>query len=62
MDMDFIRSFETVALLILFLGLVYIVYIKTDKKAFDEAANLPFSGDETSNKIENNQNKGADHE
>ena len=62
MDMDFLRSFETVALLVLFLGLVYIVYIKTDKRAFDEAANLPFSGDETSNKIEHNQKKGADHE
>jgi len=59
MDMDFIRSFETLALLILFLVLVYIVYIKTDKKAFDEAANLPFNGDETSDKIENNQEKGA---
>jgi len=62
MDMDFIRSFETIALLILFLALVYIVYRKTDKSSFDEAANLPFVGDETSNKIESNQKKGGDHE
>ena len=62
MDLDMIRSFETAALLVLFLVLVYFVYIKTDKKAFDEAANLPFSGDDTSDKVEHNQNKGADHE
>lgn len=62
MDINLIRIFETFALFILFLGLVYLLYRKTDKNTFKEAANLPFEGDETSNKIESNQNKGENHE
>lgn len=62
MDIDFIRSFETVALFVLFLGLVFLLYAKTDKKTFKEAEQLPFIGDETSNKIEVEQDKGENHE
>ncbi len=62
MDIDLIRSLETVALFVLFLGLVFLLYMKTDKKTFHEAENLPFVGDETSNKIEIEQDKGENHE
>jgi len=61
-DIDFIRSLETVALFVLFLGLVFLLYAKTDKKTFEEAEQLPFIGDETSNKIEVEQDKGENHE
>ncbi len=62
MDLNLIRSFETLALFVLFLVLVYLLYRKTDDKTFEEAANLPFVGDETSDKIESNQTKGESHE
>ncbi len=62
MDIDLIRILQTVALFILFLGLVYLLYRKTDDKTFEEVANLPFVGDETSNIIETKQYKGEDHE
>jgi cytochrome c oxidase cbb3-type subunit IV len=62
MDMNSIRSLETLALFVLFLVLVYLLYRKTDNKTFEEVANLPFVGDDTTNKIESNQNKGEDHE
>ncbi|MEP1744125.1 MAG: CcoQ/FixQ family Cbb3-type cytochrome c oxidase assembly chaperone [Kangiellaceae bacterium] len=62
LDLNLIRSLETLALFVLFLVLVYLLYRKTDDKTFEDAANLPFVGDETTNKIETNQNKGENHE
>lgn len=62
MDLNLIRSLETLVLFVLFLGLVYLLYRKTNKKTFEEAENLPFVGDETSNIIENKQTKGDNHE
>lgn len=62
MDLNLIRSLETLILFVLFLGLVYLLYRKTDDKTFKEAANSPFSGDERSTTIANNQKKGEDHE
>ncbi len=62
MDLNVIRSLETLALFVLFLVLVYLLYRKTDDKTFEEAANLPFVGDETSDKVESNHKKGENHE
>ncbi|PHS15348.1 MAG: CcoQ/FixQ family Cbb3-type cytochrome c oxidase assembly chaperone [Kangiella sp.] len=62
MDINLIRILQTVFLFALFLGLVYLLYRKTDQKTFEEAANLPFLGDETSNIIEKRQNRGENHE
>jgi cytochrome c oxidase cbb3-type subunit IV len=62
MDLNLIRSLETLALFVLFLVLVYLLYRKTDKQTFKEAENLPFVGDETTNKIETIKTKGENHE
>ena len=62
MDIDLIRSWETLILFLLFLALVYLLYLKTDKKTFEEAENLPFIGDETTNKIEQKHKEGENHE
>ncbi|MBV1909717.1 MAG: cbb3-type cytochrome c oxidase subunit 3 [Kangiellaceae bacterium] len=62
MDLNLIRSLETLALFVLFMGLVYLLYRKTDDKTFEDAANLPFVGDETSNKVESELIKDKDHE
>ena len=42
-DLNDIRAWHTVLLLILFLGIVFWAYSKRRKKSFDEAANLPFA-------------------
>ena len=46
MDINDIRGWHTVILLILFLGIVFWAYSKRRKKSFDEAANLPFADEE----------------
>jgi len=43
MDINDIRAWHTVVLLILFVGIVFWAYSKRRKKSFDEAANLPFA-------------------
>jgi len=43
MDLNDIRGWHTVILLILFVGIVFWAYSKRRKKSFDEAANLPFA-------------------
>ena len=45
-DLNDIRAWHTVLLLILFLGIVFWAYSKRRKKSFDEAANLPFADEE----------------
>ncbi len=46
MDINELRSLITVAGLLCFLAIVAWAYGKGSKKGFDEAANLPFSGDD----------------
>jgi cytochrome c oxidase cbb3-type subunit 4 len=43
MELNDIRAWHTLLLLILFLGIVFWAYSKRRKKSFDEAANLPFA-------------------
>ena len=62
MDINIIRSLETLALFVLFIGLVYFLYRKTSDKNFEDAANLPFVGDDTSVEIEHRQEKDKQHE
>ena len=62
MDLNTIKSLETLALFVLFLVLIYLLYRKTNDKTFEEAANLPFVGDETSTEIITKQKEGDDHE
>ena len=46
MDINDIRSWQTVLLMILFIGIILWAYSKRRKKPFDEAANLPFADEE----------------
>ncbi|NVJ61400.1 MAG: cbb3-type cytochrome c oxidase subunit 3 [Gammaproteobacteria bacterium] len=46
MDMNTFRGLETVALLVLFIGLVIWAYSSKRKKDFDEAANMPLNEDD----------------
>ncbi len=62
MDLNLIRIFETVALFVIFLVLIYLLFKKRDKKIYEDAANIPFEGDDTSDIIESNKIKGEDHE
>ena len=43
MDLNDIRAWHTVVLMILFIGIVIWAYSKRRKRDFDEAANLPFA-------------------
>jgi len=52
MDLNLIRILETVALFVIFIAMIYLLYKKHDKKIYEDAAKLPFVGDETSDKIE----------
>lgn len=45
-DLNDIRAWHTLLLLILFLGIVFWAYSKRRKKSFDEAANLPFADED----------------
>lgn len=46
MDLNDFRSWHTVVLLVLFVGIIIWAYSKAPKKSFDEAANLPFEDDQ----------------
>ncbi len=46
MDINDLRSIVTVAGLVCFLAIAAWAYGKGSKKGFDEAANLPFAGDD----------------
>jgi len=41
-----LRSWHTVVMLVAFLGIVFWAYSRKRRKAFDEAANLPFADDD----------------
>ena len=43
MDINDLRGFSTVFLMVTFIGLCIWAYSSTREKAFDEAANLPFA-------------------
>ncbi|MBL8538785.1 MAG: cbb3-type cytochrome c oxidase subunit 3 [Betaproteobacteria bacterium] len=47
MDMNDIRSVLTVILFVVFLGIVFWAFSGRRKRAFDEAARLPFDEDES---------------
>ncbi|MEM8560761.1 MAG: cbb3-type cytochrome c oxidase subunit 3 [Pseudomonadota bacterium] len=49
MDINDLRGFSTVLLMLAFLGVCFWAYSKKRKKSFEEAANLPFA-DEKLNK------------
>ena len=46
MDLNDLRAWHTLLLLILFVGIVFWAYSKRRKKSFDEAANLPFADED----------------
>ncbi len=46
MEINDIRAWHTLLLLILFVGIVFWAYSKRRKQSFDEAANLPFADEE----------------
>ncbi|MDJ0876975.1 MAG: cbb3-type cytochrome c oxidase subunit 3 [Halieaceae bacterium] len=46
MDINTVRGLTTLLLLIAFIGLVIVVYSRSNKSRFDEAANLPFADEE----------------
>ncbi len=45
MDINDLRSITTIVMLALFVGIVWWAYSARHKKAFEEAANLPFDED-----------------
>ena len=46
MDITDLRSITTLLLLIVFAGIVWWAFSRRNKKRFDDAAQLPFEGDE----------------
>lgn len=49
MDVNDLRSWVTLISLVLFLGLVALTWSRSRRAAYDEAAMLPFAGDENAN-------------
>ena len=47
MDINDLRAWHTVVLMVVFIGIIFWAYSKRRKKSFDEAANLPFADEET---------------
>jgi len=45
MDINDIRAWHTLILMLVFIGIVAWAYSKPRRKRFDEAANLPFADD-----------------
>ncbi|MCE2971161.1 MAG: cbb3-type cytochrome c oxidase subunit 3 [Burkholderiales bacterium] len=45
MDINMLRSLDTLLLLVAFLGIVWWAYHRKSKQGFDEAASLPFADD-----------------
>lgn len=46
MEINDLRAWHTVVLLISFVGIVFWAYSKRRKQSFDEAANLPFADED----------------
>ncbi|MCO7223936.1 cbb3-type cytochrome c oxidase subunit 3 [Pleionea sp. CnH1-48] len=60
MDMNLLRGILTAVLLVLFIGLVLWAYSKKRKSVFDEASQLPFVGDEHSDRIVVSKDNNSD--
>lgn len=56
MEINDIRAWHTVVLLILFVGIVIWAYSKRRKRDFDEAANLPFADEKRHEATMNKEN------
>jgi len=56
MEINDIRAWHTVVLLISFVGIVIWAYSKRRKSDFDEAANLPFADDKRHQATMNKEN------
>jgi len=46
MDINDLRSITTVISMLTFVGIIWWAYARGNKGRFDEAANLPFAGDD----------------
>lgn len=57
MEYGTFRGVVTLVILVLFVGIVVWAYSSRRKKQFDEAANLVFDDDETSEKSKNQESK-----
>jgi cytochrome c oxidase cbb3-type subunit 4 len=56
-DLNDIRGWHTVVLLVAFIGIVVWAYSRRRKKSFDEAANLPFADEEQHKATVNKENE-----
>ena len=56
MELNDIRAWHTVVLLISFVGIVIWAYSKRRKRDFDEAANLPFADEQRHKESMNKEN------
>ncbi|MGD8429372.1 MAG: cbb3-type cytochrome c oxidase subunit 3 [Ectothiorhodospiraceae bacterium] len=61
MDSGTLSGIMTAILLVLFIGIVVWAYSSKRRKDFDEAAQLPFSGDEA-HPASNSNKEGTGHE
>jgi cytochrome c oxidase cbb3-type subunit 4 len=59
MDINDLRGLSTLFLFIAFIGLCFWAYSKKRKKAFDEAANLPFADDELNQRTMQEEQKNG---
>ncbi|MEM1154031.1 MAG: cbb3-type cytochrome c oxidase subunit 3 [Pseudomonadota bacterium] len=57
MDINDLRGFSTVLLMLAFLGVCLWAYSKKRKKSFEEAANLPFADEELNKESMKEDNK-----
>ncbi|WP_406667820.1 cbb3-type cytochrome oxidase subunit 3 [Gallaecimonas sp. GXIMD1310] len=57
MEYGTFRGVVTLVILVLFIGIVVWAYSSRRKKQFDEAANLVFDDDDTSEKSKNQESK-----
>ena len=61
MEINDVRSAMTVILFLIFLGIVFWAYSKKSKRAFDEAARLPFEEDEAMVPVEPRKVSSKEH-
>ena len=59
MDINDLRGLSTAFLMVTFIGLCFWAYSKKRKKAFDEAANLPFADEELNQRTMQEENKNG---
>lgn len=59
MDINDLRGLSTLFLFIAFIGLCFWAYSKKRKRAFDEAANLPFADEELNQRTMQEEQKNG---